>query len=88
MAFLQSFSFFGLGPSIELLADFLRHHTLQDQTYETLRQWLTIGRFVPGERIKIRHVAAELGVGEMPVRSAFVAPRGRIGAGERGPIAA
>jgi DNA-binding GntR family transcriptional regulator len=48
-----------------------RHHTLQDQTYETLRQWLTIGRFVPGERIKIRHVAAELGVGEMPVRSAL-----------------
>ncbi|MFM0151688.1 GntR family transcriptional regulator [Paraburkholderia sediminicola] len=47
------------------------HHTLQDQTYETLRQWLTIGRFVPGERIKIRHVAAELGVGEMPVRSAL-----------------
>jgi DNA-binding GntR family transcriptional regulator len=48
-----------------------RHHTLQDQTYDTLRQWLTIGRFVPGERIKIRHVAAELGVGEMPVRSAL-----------------
>ncbi|MFM0171275.1 GntR family transcriptional regulator [Paraburkholderia sediminicola] len=47
------------------------HHTLQDQTYDTLRQWLTIGRFVPGERIKIRHVAAELGVGEMPVRSAL-----------------
>ncbi|WGS48106.1 GntR family transcriptional regulator [Paraburkholderia sp. D15] len=48
-----------------------RHHTLQDQTYDTLRQWLTIGRFVPGERIKIRHVAAELGVGEMPVRAAL-----------------
>ncbi|ASL42270.1 HTH-type transcriptional regulator McbR [Burkholderia sp. AD24] len=47
------------------------HQTLQDQTYDTLRQWLTIGRFVPGERIKIRHVAAELGVGEMPVRAAL-----------------
>lgn len=47
------------------------HQTLQDQTYDRLRQWLTIGRFVPGERIKIRHVAAELGVGEMPVRAAL-----------------
>ncbi|NYH19825.1 GntR family transcriptional regulator [Paraburkholderia bryophila] len=47
------------------------HQTLQDQTYDTLRQWLSIGRFVPGERIKIRHVAAELGVGEMPVRAAL-----------------
>jgi DNA-binding GntR family transcriptional regulator len=45
--------------------------TLQDKTYQTLHQWLTVGRFVPGERLKIRQVADELGVGIMPVRSAL-----------------
>lgn len=45
--------------------------TLQDKTYQTLHQWLTVGRFVPGERLKIRQVAAELGVGIMPVRAAL-----------------
>lgn len=45
--------------------------TLQDQTYRTLRQWLTVGRFLPGERLKIRQMSAELGVGEMPVRAAL-----------------
>ncbi|WP_114811725.1 GntR family transcriptional regulator [Paraburkholderia kururiensis] len=47
------------------------HHSLQDETYATLRQWLTVGRFVPGERLKIHHLAAQLGVGEMPVRAAL-----------------
>ena len=45
--------------------------TLQDKTYQTLHQWLTVGRFVPGERLKIRQVAEELGVGIMPVRAAL-----------------
>lgn len=45
--------------------------TLQDQTYRTLRQWLTVGRFLPGERLKIRQMSTELGVGEMPVRAAL-----------------
>ncbi len=45
--------------------------TQQDQTYAVLRQWLTVGRFLPGERLKIRDVAAELGVGTMPVRAAL-----------------
>jgi DNA-binding GntR family transcriptional regulator len=45
--------------------------TLQDQTYQTLHQWLTVGRFVPGERLKIRQMADELGVGIMPVRAAL-----------------
>ncbi|GAA5179524.1 GntR family transcriptional regulator [Niveibacterium umoris] len=45
--------------------------TLQDDTYATLRGWLTVGRFVPGERLKIRQVAEALGVGEMPVRAAL-----------------
>ncbi|GAB6850940.1 GntR family transcriptional regulator [Paraburkholderia kururiensis] len=47
------------------------HHSLQDETYATLRQWLTVGRFMPGERLKIHHLAAQLGVGEMPVRAAL-----------------
>ena len=45
--------------------------TQQDSTYATLRQWITVGKFVPGERLKIRSVAASLGVGEMPVRAAL-----------------
>jgi DNA-binding GntR family transcriptional regulator len=45
--------------------------TQQDQTYATLRQWVTVGRFLPGERLKIRDMAAALGVGEMPVRAAL-----------------
>lgn len=45
--------------------------TLQDKTYQTLHQWLTVGRFLPGERLKIRQVADELGVGIMPVRAAL-----------------
>jgi len=45
--------------------------TQQDAVYTQLRQWVTVGRFVPGERLKIRQVAAELGVGQMPVRAAL-----------------
>jgi DNA-binding GntR family transcriptional regulator len=45
--------------------------TQQDETYATLRQWVTVGRFQPGERLKIRDVAAALGVGEMPARAAL-----------------
>lgn len=46
--------------------------TQQDAIYATLFQWLTVGRFVPGERLKIRDVAATLGVGTMPVRAALL----------------
>lgn len=45
--------------------------TLQDDTYATLRQWLTVGQFLPGQRLKIRQVAQSLGVGVMPVRAAL-----------------
>jgi DNA-binding GntR family transcriptional regulator len=45
--------------------------TQQDDCYQCLRQWVTVGRFLPGERLKIRAVAAELGVGLMPVRAAL-----------------
>jgi DNA-binding GntR family transcriptional regulator len=43
--------------------------TQQDAVYRTLRQWVTVGRFLPGERLKIRQVAEALGVGLMPVRA-------------------
>jgi DNA-binding GntR family transcriptional regulator len=45
--------------------------TQQDNVYARLRQWVTVGRFLPGQRLKIRDVAAELGVGHMPVRAAL-----------------
>lgn len=45
--------------------------TDQDRVYTTLRQWITVGRFLPGERLKIRTVAADMGVGQMPVRAAL-----------------
>ena len=46
--------------------------TDQDRVYTTLRQWITVGRFVPGERLKIRNVATDMGVGQMPVRAALL----------------
>ncbi|MEP6502250.1 MAG: GntR family transcriptional regulator [Betaproteobacteria bacterium] len=45
--------------------------TREQETYEALRHWLTVGRLLPGERLKLRDVAAELGVGMMPVRAAL-----------------
>ena len=45
--------------------------TLQDQTYQRLREALMLGRWLPGERLKIQPLAAELGVGTMPVRTAL-----------------
>ncbi len=45
--------------------------TQQDDTYASLRQWITVGKYVPGERLKIRDVAAAMGVGQMPVRAAL-----------------
>lgn len=45
--------------------------TQQDDVYARLRQWVTVGRFLPGQRLKIRDVAAELAVGQMPVRAAL-----------------
>ncbi|WP_269532447.1 GntR family transcriptional regulator [Chitinimonas sp. BJYL2] len=45
--------------------------TIQDRTYQTLRQWVTVGRFLPGERLKINTLALEMGVSDMPVRAAL-----------------
>ncbi|MGI9216546.1 MAG: GntR family transcriptional regulator [Hydrogenophaga sp.] len=45
--------------------------TQQDATYARLRQWVTVGRFLPGERLKIHDIAQQLGVGITPVRAAL-----------------
>ena len=45
--------------------------TQQDVIYQQLRQWITVGKFLPGERLKIRTVANQMQVGEMPVRAAL-----------------
>ena len=52
-------------------ADAIAAPTQQDAIYARLRQWITVGRFLPGERLKIRTVAADMGVGQMPVRAAL-----------------
>jgi DNA-binding GntR family transcriptional regulator len=44
---------------------------VQDRVYATLREWLMVGRFMPGETITLRNLAAELGVSPMPVRAAL-----------------
>mgnify|MGYP006189613975 FL=1 len=44
---------------------------LQDQLYQRIREGLLVGRFQPGERLKIRDLAAEWGTSPMPVRAAL-----------------
>ena len=44
---------------------------LQDQLYQQIRNALLAGRFRPGERLKIRDLAAEWGTSPMPVRAAL-----------------
>jgi len=58
-------------PSTEAPTQAVTGGTDQDRVYTTLRQWITVGRFLPGERLKIRNVAADMGVGQMPVRAAL-----------------
>lgn len=43
----------------------------QDAAYSLLRQWLTVGEVLPGQRLKIHDIAQRLGVGVMPVRAAL-----------------
>jgi DNA-binding GntR family transcriptional regulator len=44
---------------------------LQEQLYQRLREGLLAGRFQPGERLKIRDLAAQWGTSPMPVRAAL-----------------
>lgn len=52
-------------------ADNTASTTRQDEIYATLRQWVTVGRFLPGERLKIRNLATAMDAGQMPVRAAL-----------------
>ena len=45
--------------------------SVQDRVYAELRRWLMVGRFLPGETITLRNLAAELEVSPMPVRAAL-----------------
>jgi DNA-binding GntR family transcriptional regulator len=45
--------------------------TLREQVYESLREALTQGRFMPGQKLTIRSIAGALGVSVMPVREAL-----------------
>lgn len=44
---------------------------LQEQLYQNIRAALLEGRFQPGERLKIRDLAAQWGTSPMPVRAAL-----------------
>ncbi|WP_137886202.1 GntR family transcriptional regulator [Pseudomonas sp. 2FE] len=44
---------------------------LQEQLYQRIREGLLAGQFHPGERLKIRDLAAALGTSPMPVRAAL-----------------
>ena len=44
---------------------------LQDTLYQRIREALLEGRFQPGERLKIRDLAAQWGTSPMPVRAAL-----------------
>lgn len=46
--------------------------SLTGQVYRTLRDRLMSGRFQPGERLKIKEIAADLQVSETPVREAIL----------------
>jgi DNA-binding GntR family transcriptional regulator len=45
--------------------------SLRQQVYESLREALTAGRFVPGQKLTFRFVASALGVSLTPVREAL-----------------
>lgn len=44
---------------------------LQEQLYQNIRSGLLAGRFQPGQRLKIRDLAAQWGTSPMPVRAAL-----------------
>ena len=48
------------------------YRTKTDLVYEALRHAILAGRYAPGSRIVLDHVAAELGTSKVPVREAVV----------------
>lgn len=49
----------------------LNEATLREQVYEALREALTQGKFMPGQKLTIRSIASALGVSLTPVREAL-----------------
>jgi DNA-binding GntR family transcriptional regulator len=48
----------------------LRDHSLRSHVYDSLRDALTAGRFMPGQKLSFRFIAGTLGVSMTPVREA------------------
>ncbi|TSI14551.1 GntR family transcriptional regulator [Brevibacterium aurantiacum] len=44
--------------------------SLRDQVRQVLRSWIVSGRFAPGERVREREIAQNLGISRVPVREA------------------
>ncbi len=49
----------------------LRRVDLNDQVYQTLREWLVRGRLGPGDRVSLHGLAEQLGVSRSPVQHAL-----------------
>ncbi len=47
------------------------HRTLHEHAYQQIRQALMVGRFVPGQPMTIRGLAAALGISPTPIREAL-----------------
>ncbi|MBV8393381.1 MAG: GntR family transcriptional regulator, partial [Alphaproteobacteria bacterium] len=45
--------------------------SLRSQVYDSLRDALTAGRFVPGQKLSFRYIASGMGVSLTPVREAI-----------------
>lgn len=49
----------------------LTRESLNGQAHSRLCRWLKAGRFAPGEKLKLRDLAAEMGISPTPVREAL-----------------
>lgn len=49
----------------------LARESLNAQAYSRLGRWLKAGRFAPGEKLKLRDLAQEMGISPTPVREAL-----------------
>ncbi|MGQ9681673.1 MAG: GntR family transcriptional regulator [Anaerolineae bacterium] len=60
-----------LARAIETVLPAVSQARLQEQAYELLRAAILAGRFLPGQRLNVNHLAHELRVSPMPVRAAL-----------------
>ncbi|WP_166352848.1 GntR family transcriptional regulator [Phytoactinopolyspora limicola] len=57
----------------EIVQRTARHHqTVGDMVYAAIKEGILTGAFAPGERLRQRDLAADLGVSRIPVRSALM----------------